>query len=163
MSTRADPKEIEIRLARPEDREIVIDLFFKLLVYLDQFEHDMLPTRENAEFVVDNFLMPAAARGEPILIAWDEAKPVGGVFWVIQDLPYKSRWKMAFGYGTYVEEEYRSQKLGTKIRRMGFEILKEKGVDRLTGMVLLKNRLSVENCDNTGAIPIARLDHFLVR
>ena len=46
---------------------------------------------------------------------------------------------------------------------MGNAILKEKGVERAVGMVLLKNKLSVENCDHMGAIPYARLDHYLLK
>lgn len=158
-----DLSKINIRLVTPEDRETLVMLFFQMLQYLDQFDHDMLPTRENAEYMVDTFLMPAAERGEPVLIAWEGEKPVGGLFWIVQDLPYQSRWKMAYGYGTFLEEGYRDQGLGKKMRERGYTILKEKGVERITGMVLLKNELSVQNCAYMGAIPIARLDHFLIK
>lgn len=154
---------IEIRIAGLGDRETVVDLFLKFLYYMDQFEHDMLPTRENAVFFADTYLMPAAARGEPVLIAWKEGRPIGGMFWVIQPLLYQGRWKMAYGYGTYIDEKYRSQGLGTEMRKKGFEILKALGVKRATGMVLFKNKLSVENCDHMGAIPYARMDHYLIK
>lgn len=154
---------IDIRIAGPDDRETVIALFLKFLEYLEKFEHDMLPTRDNAEWITDSLLMPAAEAGEPVLIAWDGEKPVGGMFWIIQHLPYKCRWKTAHGYGTFLEEKYRSQGLGTRMREMGNAILKEKGVERAVGMVLLKNKLSVENCDHMGAIPYARLDHYLLK
>lgn len=155
--------DIEIRIAKPEERETVITVFLKFLQYMDQFEHDMLPTRENAVFFTDTYLMPAAARGEPVLIAWKEGQAIGGMFWVVQPLLYQSRWKMAYGYGTYINEEYRSQGLGTEMRKKGFEILKALGVERATGMVLFKNKLSVANCDHMGAMPYARMDHYLVK
>jgi len=158
-----DLGKIDIRPAKPEDRETLVMLFFQMLHYLEPFDHDMLPTRENAEYMVDTFLMPAAERGEPVLIAWENEKPVGGLFWVIQQLPYQSRWKMAYGYGTFLEEGYRAHGLGKKMREVGYAILKDKGIERITGMVLLKNKLSLENCEYMGAIPIARMDHFLIK
>jgi hypothetical protein len=151
---------IDIRIAKPEERETVVALFLRMLEHLDQFEHEMLPLRENAEWIADNFLMPAAERGEPVLIAWEGDRPVAGMFWTIQELPYRSRWKMSYGYGTFVEEGYRNGGLGTKMRKMGFGILKEKGVERATGMVLYANKQSLENWDHMGAIPYARLDHY---
>ena len=155
---------IEIRIAGLEDRETVVNLFYKLLQYLDQFEHDMLPTRENAEWVTDALLMPAAVRGEPVLIAWKDSLPIGGLFWTIQDLPYQTRWKMSYGYGTFIEEGFRSQDIGSQLRQRGFQMLKEKGVERSVAMVLLKNKLSDKNLDLMGErVHIARLDHFIIK
>ncbi len=160
MADKKKHPEIEIRIAGPEDREIVAALFLKLINYLDPFGHDMLPTRKNATYMTDTLLMPAAERGEPVLIAWAGDKPIGAVFWVIQRPPYECRWSFAVGYGTFIEEGYRSKRIGTRLRRRGFEILKEKGVEKLLASVLLKNTLSVENCDRTGAKPLARIDLF---
>lgn len=155
---------IEIRPAGSEDRETIVTLFHKLLQHLDQYDHDMLPTRENAEWVADTLLMPAAARGEPVLIAWKGDVPIGGLFWTIQDMPYQTRWKLSYGYGTFIEEGYRSQHIGTLLRQTGFKMLKERGVERSVAMVLLKNKVSDENLDHMGErVHIARLDHFLIK
>lgn len=155
--------KIEIKPARPEDREIVIDLFLKLLKFVDRFDNDILPTRKNAERMVDTVLLPAAARGEPILIAWEAVKPVGALFWAVQNLPYEVRWKTAYGYGTYIEESHRSQKIGTLLRKAGMKILKDKGVQRILGTTHLKNEVSIKANTRLGAIPFARVDYFEIK
>lgn len=156
--------KVEIKIARPEDRDIIKGMFLNLLQFLDQFDHDMLPTEKNAAHMTDKVFMPAAARGEPILIAWDQGNPVGGLFWAVNlTLPYESRWKSAYGYGTYLKEGYRSKKIGTEMREMGFKILKEKGVEKLYGTVLFKNQVSVKANDRLGAIPMSRLDVFNIK
>ena len=150
---------IEIRYAQPKDRDVLAELFLKLLQFLDQFEHDMLPTLENAQKMTDQVFMPAATRREPILIAWDEEKPVGAIFWPIQNIPYSTRWKTAFGYGTYLDKEYRNKKLGTEMKRRAIEILKLLGVQKLLGTVLLKNEIAVKFCDHQDDyVPFARVD-----
>ena len=149
---------IEIKIASPEDQEIVAEMFLHLLEFLDQFEHDMLPTRGNAEFITHTVFMPAAARGEPILIAWDQNKPIGGIFWPVHQLPYEARWKMAYGYGTYLKEGYRNQKLGTQLRHRALKILRSLNVQRLMGMVHTKNKISLKASQGFGFVPFARLD-----
>jgi GNAT superfamily N-acetyltransferase len=150
----------EIRQASAKDRDVLIDLFLKYLKFLDQFEHDLLPTRKNAEVMIDTVFLPAAKRGEPILIAWNGDEPIGVTFWVVQNLPYELRWKVAVGYGTYIEPKYRSKKLGTQLRKRGIEILKSLGVQRLLGAVHLKNTISVKANSGLGGIPWARMDLF---
>lgn len=149
---------VEISLARPEDRDVVISLFLELLQFLDSFDNDMLPTLTNAELMADQVFMPAAAAGEPVLIAWEGKKPIGAVFWVLQKLPYQARWITAYGYGTYLKEGYRNQKLGTEIRNHALKILKAKGVQKLIGMVILKNKASLIASDRYGFVPFARID-----
>lgn len=133
-------------------------MFLNLLKFLDQFDNDMLPTLPNAEFVADNIFMPAALRGEPILIAWEGKKPVGALFWPVQQLPYEARWKTALGWGTYLEEGYRGLKIGTGLRKRGVKLLKTQGVQKLLGMPILKNLVSVKASDRFGFVPFARVD-----
>lgn len=154
---------IEVKIASPHDREVIVQMYLKLLHFLARFEHDMLPTQKNAEWITDSIFMPAAQKGEPILIAWDDEKPVGGIFWPIHQVPYDTRWKMAYGYGTYLDETYRSQKLGTILRNSAMEILKSKGVEKLVGMVILKNEVSVKASDRYGFQPFARLDFLDIK
>lgn len=149
---------IQITIASPKDRDLLIEMYLKLLTFLNRFDHDMLPTRKNAEWLTDNVFLPAAERGEPVLIAWDHDKPVGGIFWPIHQVPYDLRWVMAYGYGTYLDENYRSQRLGTEMRNRALEILKSKGVQKLLGMVILKNEVSVKASDRYGFVPFARMD-----
>lgn len=151
-------KKIEIRIASRGDREVLIKMFLNLLKFLDPFDHDMMPTRSNAEWITDTLFLPSAERGEPILIAWDGSKAVGALFWLIQDFPYKARWRHATEYGIYVEEAYRGQKLGTQLREKGVKILRGKGVQKLFGMVNLKNEASLKASDKFGFRPFARLD-----
>ena len=75
-----DQANISVKIARPQDKKILVDLFFDLLKHLDSMENDMLPTRKNAEFMVNHLLMPAALRKEAILIAWDGSNPVGVLY-----------------------------------------------------------------------------------
>ncbi len=149
---------MKITIAQPKDREIVIEMYLKLLLYVDQFDNDILPIRENAEFMTDTFFMPAAARGEPVLIAWDGTKPVGALFWPVQQLPYKTRWTAAYGYGTYIEDGYRGKKVGTLLREKGIRTLHEKGIQKLVGMVHYKNEISIKASDKMGWTPFARVE-----
>ncbi|GEM_PF-5176649 len=157
MSPQSSPK-IEIRIATLEDREILVKLYLNLLKFLDQFEHDMLPTRENAEWITDATFLPAAMRGEAILIAWEGDKPIAGLFWPVQIIPYQCRWKMAFGYGIYIEESHRGKNLSTLLRKKAVEILKSKEVQKLIAMRHFKNKTSLAMSDRFGVIPFARVD-----
>lgn len=149
---------IEVRFALAEDRKVLIELYLKLLQHLNQFEHDVLPTLENAEWMVDVLFLPAATREEGIFIAWDQDKPVGAIFWAIQHMPYQMRFKTAYGYGTYVDPHYQSQKVGTLLRQKAIQSLKKLGVQKLLGMVHFTNELSLKASDKFGFKPHARLD-----
>ncbi len=151
-------ENIEIRPVLPEDRDTVAFLFMKLLNHLDQFESDMLPTQKNVDYMTDKVFMPAAARGEPVLIAWHGKRPVGAIFWIIPPLHYESRWKYAYGYGTFIEDEYRMKKIGTLLREAGLALLKKKQVKKLMGFVQLTNTISMKANDRLGSIPYARVD-----
>ncbi len=151
---------IEVRPASAADRDVLVRMFLNLLKFLDQFENDVLPTEGNAELMVDTVFLPAAERGEPVLIAWEGDKPVGAIFWILQQLPYRSRWKTAYGWGTYLEEGYREKKIGTMLRDRAKKILKSKGVQKLMGMVILKNKASVKASDSYGFVPFARIDYL---
>ena len=141
---------IVIKIARPKDRTILIRMFHHLLNFLDRFEHDMVPTKKNAEFMTDTFFMPAAARQEAILIAWDGSKPIGALFWPIQHHTYQMRWVTAYGYGTYLEEGYRGKKISRLLFQEAIKISKEKGVQRIIGFTLLENKRAQKVTEKTG-------------
>lgn len=152
-ATLKDPT-ITIRLATPEDRPHLVRLFLNYLHYIGEYGGDMLPTQENAEKLVDEVFLPAAARGEPILLAWAEgqAEPIAATFAVIQELPYKMRWRQAWGYGTYVDPDWRSRKVGTEIRRRAKEILKKKGVECVIGMAYEGNEIGLNSAEKDGTV-----------
>ncbi len=153
-------KTLQIKKATPHDREILIQLFLEYLQFVDQFESEALPTRKNAEWMTDQVFLPAASRGDPILVAREGDQVVGGLFWVIQQQPIETRWKSALGYATYIREEYRSKKAGSLLREEGLKILKGKGIERLFGAVHFGNKISIKASDRLGAKPYARIDIF---
>lgn len=146
------PEAIEIRAAEASDRPILIEFYLKLLQSLERYDHDILPTQDNAVHLVDDTFLPAARRGEPILIAWQGEQAVGAIFWVIQDSPLQLRWKQAVGYGTYVAPEWRRQKIGYRLRQAGFKVLKAKGVQVLFGVANAGNKGGLESTRHKGAI-----------
>lgn len=153
--------EIQCEIASAEDREILVEMYLGLLQHLDQFDHEMLPTRANAEIMVDTVFLPAAEKGEPVMIAWDDGKPVGAIFWVIQSSPIlQMRYIFGVGHGTYLLEEYRNKKLGGLLRNKATQILKEKGAQRLLTMPHLKNEISLKASARQGYIPFMRIDIF---
>lgn len=155
-----DAPSLEIRPAQAVDRPVLIELFLNLLIYLDQYEHDILPIRENAEWFVDETFLPAAGRGEPVLIAWQDKKAVGALFWVIQDFPFQVRWKQAMGYGTYIDPDWRRQGVGKQLRQQGLKMLKELGVEVLLGMAHVDNRGGVESTIGKGFKHYANMLHY---
>ena len=157
------PDDVAIAVARPQDRNLLIKMVLKLLKHLDQFEHDMLPTVENAEWMVETLLMPSAARGEPILIAWKDDSALGMTAWPIQVLPYASRFTLAYGYGTYVEPGYRREGVATRLRQVAMRLLKDKGIERVMIAVALRNTPSLASCEALGALPFARVDMLSIR
>lgn len=153
---------IETRIATPDDREIVVQTYLKLLSGLADYNYDVLPTQKNADHFTDKIFMPAASRGDPILIGWDGERPAGMIFWVVQNLPYEARWSHAFDYGIHVDPEYRRQKVGTKIWNAGIEILKAKGVERLLSGVSLRNEASLKGGQQLGLIPDQLLTYRVI-
>lgn len=149
---------ITVTRVTKQDRDVVFYMFWQLLKSLDQYENDMLPTMENAAYMVDQVLMPAAMREEAVLLAWDNENPVGGIFWCIQAMPYTTRWKIAMGYGTYIEKEYRGQRVSSLLRNTAIKILQEFGVEKVIGMPHLKNEQSIKTWQHCGAQPYARID-----
>lgn len=152
--------DILVKPASIGDRSILIDMHLKLLKFLEQFDHDALPTQKNVEYIIDNIIIPAIQNCDPILIAWHKDKPVGAIFWVILNSPLELKWKMAMGYGTYIEQAYRHQSVGSLLRKEGIRILKEKGVQKLIGMPHFANKVSLEASNKLGFKPYMRLDHL---
>ena len=150
---------VEYKIASSEDREILVEMYLALLQHLDQFDHDLLPSRVNAEVMVDTVFIPAAGKGEPVMIAWDQGRPVGAIFWVVQEPPIlQMRYVFAIGHGTYLLEEYRNKKVGGALRNLATQILKEKGAQRLLTMPHLKNEISLKASARQGYIPHMRID-----
>jgi len=142
---------IEIKQAKTEqDKKILKDFYLAFLKHLDQYNFEILPTRENSEYVVDNFMWPAALAGDPILIAWVNNQPIGAIFWAeCKDLP-KTRNKMALEYGIYVAGTFRRKGAGKKLRERAKEILRKKGVKQVVGTVSIKNNASLISQEKAG-------------
>ena len=131
---------LQIKPASQEDRKYVVEAFLNLLEYLDEFGHDIPPYRENAEWLVDQVFLPAAARGEPVLLAWEGQTLVGALFWVIPAGPPRMRYKQAVGYGTYVDPDYRNRGVAKQLWAQGVELLRAQQVEILVGTVYKGNK-----------------------
>lgn len=150
----------QIRPAVPSDRDVLSELFLSLLRHLDQFEYDILPTRENAGYFVDQVFLPAAERGEAILLACHDEQPIGAIFCVIQTAPFELRWKQALGYGVYVEPAWRGRGLGHRLRQEAVTLLKAQGVQVLFEMAQLDNKAGLASISGEGSRPYAQMMRF---
>lgn len=152
--------DIEVKPATPEDRPMLIEFYFKLLKFLEQFEHDILPTPKNVEYIIDNIVLPGIQNKDPVLIAWHKNTPIGVLFWVTQNSPFEMRWRMALGYGTYIDDKYRHKSVGSLLRKEGIRILRAKGIQKLVGMPHFANKVSLEASNKLGFKPYMRMDHL---
>jgi len=144
---------VEIKLAQSEyDRKIIKDLYLSFLRHLDQYDFEILPTKENANFIVESYLWPAAKAGDPILIAWENSQPVGVIFWAQNKEMPKTRHKLALEYGIYVDPLYRKKGIGKKLREKAKQIIKDKGVKQVVGTVSNKNKASLISQEKAGFV-----------
>src|SRR5262245_19265596 len=127
--------ELLIHKATADNRGVLIHCYLELLKDLDRFGFDMLPTRENAETMVDTVFLPSARNGDPILLAEKNGQTLGAIFWATLILPYASRWKAAFGYGTWVKKEFRRHGIATALRNEACRRLRTRGVQVVLGSV----------------------------
>jgi GNAT superfamily N-acetyltransferase len=131
-------ENIVIRTVTANERDTVSGLFLAMLKHLHQFGHDVPPTQENAEWFTDNVFLPAATKGDPVLIARINEAPVGAIFWC-RNPAMPGLEGSAFGYGTYVVAKYQRQGVGLALRTAAVECLKDLGVKRIIGAALKDN------------------------
>ena len=128
-----------IEPATKEDRLTLTVLVLAMLEELQPFGHDMAATEANAAKMVDDLLLPAAANGDPVLIARDaDGRAIGGLFWCRMALP-PGQPSVAMGYGTYVAKRGRRQGIASELRKAGLAQLRQLGVQRMITSVLAGN------------------------
>jgi GNAT superfamily N-acetyltransferase len=121
-----------INLATKADRETLIEAYLEMLRELEPFGFDIPATRQAAEHNTDAIFLPAAERGEGVLIARDpEGRWLGAVFWVITPTPCAD--VVAFGHGTVVRDDARRTGVGRALREAALARLTRAGVTRIVG------------------------------
>lgn len=146
---------IEVRHARLSDEEQVVDLFLAMVAELAEHGHDLLPTRQNAAWFWDEIFFEAITRGDPVLLAFAGDQPVGALFWVVNYPPYEVRYRTATGWGTYVIPDLRRHGVATALRVEGTRILRDMGIEKLVGTVLVGNEASVAASRRHGLVDVA--------
>jgi len=141
--------------ATTEDRQTLVDLYLALLMHLAEFDAAVTATDAAAQWWVDHVFLPAAGRGEPVLIAREPAGPaIGGIFWPVGPQPGP---KIAFGYGTYVVPGWRRKGVGAALREAALLRLKGIGASLLVGCAHLNNEPGRQSLLSFGMMPAATL------
>jgi GNAT superfamily N-acetyltransferase len=151
-----------IRPATTDDGSDLILLFWKMLEELDQFGHDMLPTADNAWRFCTEVLAPGLVDKTVIVADAGEPELAGALFWTLSDSGYETRYKAAVGYGTYVKPDWRGQGLATQMRQIGICRLKQLGVERLYGTVLMGNVAGRASAARFNPVDIAIVQEYPV-
>jgi len=136
--------DIFIRLAKPEDKAILVNLYFKLLEEMDPFDYEILPTLENAEFMVQQVILPGLLKGDAVLIAFYQGQAVGLVAWNSLVTPLKLRVSQAVEQAIYVSPSCRGLKLSSHLREKAKEFMQNK-VQTVVTSPIQKNTKALKN------------------
>lgn len=124
-----------IRAAVASDRDWLENAFLGMLRYLDEQEFNILPTEENAAFMVDHVFMPAIIEGRGVFIGTDGQEPIAALFWIIDQSDFEMRVATATSFGQWVEKKYRGQGIVPEMAKHVSEFLKSNGVEQIFDMV----------------------------
>lgn len=140
---------MRVTTATPDHRDSLYALYLAMLARLDQYGFEVLPTERNAAHFVDSVFLPAAERGDPVLLAFEGEEAVGALFWVCDHGgQIDTRHKVCHGYGVQVNLPAPA-KAEELLMRVGVEMIREQGFE----IVLA----GVQNGDGSLAKPFKKL------
>jgi len=137
-----------IRVPKAQDRGLVLELVRAFLEEGRKNGSDVLPTPGTVAFfmgIYDSVL--SGARGGVVLLEGE----VGLHMAADAELPYETaHGRTALGWVTYVRPGARKQKIATRLREAGFELLRRQGFDSAIGAVELVNQEGVTSAERAG-------------
>lgn len=154
--------DVVIRAPRGKEAEILEGMYLEMLTDLQIYNIEMLATEDNARWMTENLFMPAAERGEGVLIAWVNDMPGAAIFWASAPLPLDYRRRTANGYGTYVRPEFRRAGLATKLRKAAAARLRALGFEAVVGQVERSNEPGREATRRAGFQTFALLERLML-
>lgn len=110
----------------------------------DMATMEMTATLENATRLVDLILLPAAERGDAILLAYMDGILAGGLWWYRPDTVFEYKSVMMIG-STCVLPDFQRQGVGTRLRETGREILRALGAEYVCGVIDKHNPGAMES------------------
>lgn len=150
-----------LSIEEPREYEHLVEAYWAFLRDMGE-NHDLAPTLENAQYIVQHNLIPAAERGEPVLIAYLGETIIGATFTTLPPPELEFRRKFAFGHGTWVTEYFRRRGVAAALMEAVRVRLCELGVEVQRGQAALTNRVSLKTFERLGFVPYALvLDHQL--
>lgn len=126
---------MKLRPATEDDRDWLFNAYLDMLRYLDGQEYLILPTAENANFMVDDVFMPALRDGRGPLIAEAGGERVAVLFWISDLQMVDARYATATSYGQWVRPDYRGGGIVSKMIEAIIPRLKAAGIERVLDMV----------------------------
>lgn len=136
------PKDIIIRRANLNDRDAMINIYMELLFHMDQFDYELLPTRSNAEFIIDNFIIPRISKDDPIYLGQSFDQIVAMIAWITLETPLETRYKQAHEQIIYVKPEFRKKGISSELRRIAKNHALKSDIDVIMTSPLVNNDLN---------------------
>lgn len=139
-------------LATLDDKELIVDLFQAYLLDVDDFGHDVLPRKENAERYWQAVFAPAIRDNRNcILLAERDKHAVGALFWVIPEIGGMAmRGTFAIDHGVWVASDFRREGLATEMRNHAKMILLHLGVNAVVSTILKDNVAGLDSYKKVG-------------
>lgn len=131
-----DTDKCKVRYASITDLDAMKVAYFNILKFLDGQNFDILPTEENANWVVDNIFAPAImdGRSEMLVVEDEGGVPISYLFWIIDQPIVKMRHKVVTSYGQWVEPDRRGNQLVGKMVGVAKDNLKKANVHHVFDM-----------------------------
>jgi GNAT superfamily N-acetyltransferase len=140
----------------PEDQDALRDLLCAMLKHCERFGGDIPGLPENANFFVDNLLLPAIAAGsDAVFLARANGQPIGAVFWICSPVQHAGAPKRGAAFGTYVASPFQRQGIGAALRHESLNCLRGQGVTRLDVQVHCSNDPGILSLTRLGFKPIS--------
>tara|TARA_B100000212_G_scaffold341984_1_gene327007 strand:- start:24993 stop:25478 length:486 start_codon:yes stop_codon:yes gene_type:complete len=128
-----------------EDR---IKKFISKAIASNCFQHELVNNQHNIDFIYSTDIRPALVNDDPIVFGLEDGKSIGiSCISTCANQLYHLKSITAVGLFTYVEPEYRSQGVAYMMHQHCFNLLKEKGVERVIGEILNSNQDSINSCN----------------
>lgn len=124
-----------IRHAAPRDRDWLRAAYLDMLTWLEGQGYLILPTEENADWMVDEVFLPAIREDRGVFVGCDEGgNPIAALFWVVDVPLVEVRVPTATSYGQWVSAAHRGQGVIPEMVRVVASRLKDAGIERVLDM-----------------------------